>query len=587
MAVVPTLRPALVRPQNTAIRASAPPNAVSAFTESGLQTQRLGNAVAGTGRAISRIAEQQQKITDEAAVRAASAEATQGVTNLLYSPTGYISSKGINAVSGASGVQHAVDALVSGVGATLGNPQQRDLYQRATTPLLLATQRAVVEHASRENSRYNLEASSARVHTAFNQAYHSFLADPSPTNQLAQVGIHTGVLELEHQAALHGLTGPAAKQYVSEGLAPTYEAIATGLLGQGKLAAAQEFVKQHSVTLPPKFQAGFSRAIHYQTQRAQGLQAALEVQKEAPGDLLAQEGLLNQRFSKGLLEVGAHDLALSQLRAIQAAQASSDRQKTQQVYNEITNGIDSGTYHSTGDLPPDTLSWVMDHGNLKVVDALFAKKQNDPAQAEKSARVFSQLSDMAVTNPRGFLNETVDGAQVRAMFGQTQYEAIARMRRHILETGAPSQALVTAVRTAKSMKAVLINAGVAPGSSEYRDFMQRLSQELQAKAQNDKVFTQEDATKFALGLIGQHEVKSTFMFVPTHSTKRVLDMTPQQIQEPWELTEQERQNATTRLNAALVLLRKAGKTVPEGVTEAEIQQWVKLNAGVPASELAQ
>lgn len=570
---LPTVEPAGL----PAVRQSAPTRMM--MYESG----QGGRELAGMGRSIMQASGDMAAIKNQqniAAVKDLDANFTDQVTQLLHDPkTGYLNQLGKTAVDGQDAALTALSKLQQSSTDGIEDPAQQAMFERATARTVLAAKAAILQHASRQTSQYNLDSSMARGEAAKQAAISGYSPLPGADNSLYDQSLLKQRIELEQQAKQQGLAGPLAKQYVMygkdghSGLVSTYTAVVTHLMDTNQPDAAKAYFAGIKAELPQSVADKVQQSLNTATARSDSL--ALAMKLKTKGDLATQQTQLDDMFHSGKIDQQVHDYTLTRLRADHAQQENLQRDNDRTVLGNIWAQKEQNPGMTTTDLPASTLAYIQ-HRNLgPQVDRMMAA-----GPATDNPRLFLDLMKQAHDEPTEFLNEDLTkfyGQLSKAHQRQVEsaYQAVLKQDPTRLDAMRITQ------QALGDVKAAVVAAGLNPvasatnGSgeaSDYDKFEVAVHDAITAAEQDSKKpLTRDEAAGIARGMLKDATLAGTGWFGSKmgETTEKVYKMTPAERAAPWEIPPALRPTIEAKL--------KAGG-LP--VTEANVQRYYKLTFGV-------
>lgn len=587
----------------------------------GQELENVGRGLMGIGDDAASYLNQQQQQANEAAVKMADANAITGIATVLHGDgtpdnPGYLNKLGGNAVAPAPGATDAtgnplpdphakalsdLDQVLQSTGDSLTNPRQQAMFAQTAALRRAAAIDAINSHASTQAAQYADDASKARAGAATTAAVQAFDPTPGADNSLYLTNVHTAQLELESQAQARGLspTGDGKDlhdQFIAQGMTPLFAQITGNLVDGGKTSAANAYFQSVKSQMDPKVADKLQAALQIGADQDSGLKTAIDVGRQIPNDINAQETELQNRFTAGSITEPVYKQALSALRADAVQQRDQISDQVRKVDGDAWMWFKQ--HPGATDplkLPPTLLAQVQQLGIGSHMDSFAAANARaapggDPVGPDNLV-LTGKLLNMAANDPDGFTKAIEQGGQtLQAQMSKTQWRAVQQTYLDIQQASPLASVPKTVQQTLAGLRTSIdaqfppaqVKANptgpVAQGLADYQNQVHDAIYARQASLKSQHL-DPNDARSLALGLltpivIGASSIPwatpGTSLWHPFSSSGiPPATMTLGQRAMPWEIPSADRARITTMLQNA--------KKPP---TEDNIQHQFKWEHGV-------
>jgi len=366
------------------------------------QQIRAGQALEQAGSSLGHEQALVQAQQNEAAVKAAEANATQMATSIMWDPdTGVMAQRGQNAVDAAPKAVQALQDARTGLAEGLTNPVQRQMFQQVSDAQHAAEQRQIAQHVAAQSFVAEQDASKLRVQTHSDAAVQSY--QPGGDNSTFALHIAAAQNELEGQAKAAGIPDEAVGQYVKDGMAPTYTALVNHLIdqpgGTGPAAAALAQIRDQlptsiADTLQKKVEAG---------QSADKVVSTADQIGDTVQGIDAQLAEARKRFESGQIDGKEREQVESRLMQVDRRSEEQSNKATASAVGQAQDWLLKNPGKGMLDMLQDpsmrsTYFALEAKGHLAALDA-FANRENNKSDPAVYHNVVAHMGDGGPQDP--------------------------------------------------------------------------------------------------------------------------------------------------------------------------------------------
>lgn len=529
--VVPKDDAPAVAPQGLPGSPQSVPRALVFGSEMGPAEQlRAGQQLETAGAQIGQMVAQQ----NEATVKSADAQFVQGATAVLYDPqNGYMNQRGQTAVQGSAATLENLQKQAKSISDNLPNDESRAMFQSVAAQRLNAYQEQIDEHASRQQTVWNLDASKSRAGAMQNAAVASYNPVPGADNKAYLQSMASLHNELDSQAQIAGMDPDTKKAYIQNGIASANAGVVQHLLENNQTAGARAYFNSVRADMPPgladKLDAQIKGAKDFDETYAYTDSLAIK----HPGDEAGQMKAIAADFSAGNIDGHQRALAEAQVQHNFGVQRQEQEQAAVHVLGNVSDFILKNPAAGIQDFAkafPAQYEALKESGHLQTAIDYF---KNGGMSPTGDPMLFNNLMDMSTKNPQALLEYPQD--KLMAQLSRAQYNRVMAAREGIIKQ---SQQQMTSDKlvndTVTSTKHQLEAAGLDTnpkdddGKQRFGKFESELRMRLYEAIQEKggAPLTGKEADDIALALVKKISIPGTGIVGLFETHKAPFEMSP-------------------------------------------------------------